>query len=203
MPLIAHHPGQLLRRTDDTSIYMTLRMLWHAVRELVVYSEVILLWDDEGHSSTLTSALDLQPTLSELFNDPLLRARIRQKVQERPRCICAFKIGKSIVKAAEDALTYTFQISYEAANDGLKMWRLPTLIVTWFSEMSRSTLNADALHFIKLNSTFKISVFISGRNIFYTWLSNMNSNNSVNFNVTWDYWTLPRIQRLVLRFELK
>lgn len=76
--------------------------------------------DGEGPFSKLTPPPDVPPIIPELLNHPLLCASFRQIAQEETRHIHALKMVKSLIKAAEVARSYSFQIDCEEANDGLK-----------------------------------------------------------------------------------
>lgn len=63
---------------------------------------------EDGPPSRLTPALDVPPNSSERFNHSFLRASFRLMTQEEEKSIRAFKMNKSIIKAADVALSFAF-----------------------------------------------------------------------------------------------
>lgn len=103
---------QILCGTDDPSLYKTFHNTRQEVQELVVSPETALKSDNEGPPSTptqtTTPAPDVLQTIPELLNHERLGASIRNIAQEEARRIYEFKLGKSLIKAAEDSLYYEF-----------------------------------------------------------------------------------------------
>lgn len=90
------------------------------MQESAITLNTTLKPDGEGHLSRLQPAPDVLQTILELVNHAPLCASFSQVAQEEARRIHAFKMDKSLNKAAEDALFYALQIGYREAKEELK-----------------------------------------------------------------------------------
>lgn len=118
--LMASDPEQILRSTDETSFSMKFQNPRHSVQEPAETLEAASESYDEGPSSKLIPTSDVPMTFSKLFNHQLLCASLRRMAQENAGRMLVLKMDISLIKAAEEALSYALHIGYEEDIDGLK-----------------------------------------------------------------------------------
>lgn len=82
------------------------------MQELAVTMEYVLKQNKEGLLRNPTTRTTIEPdvkqSLPELLNHLYCGSSIRNIAQAEVRRIYAFELNKSLIKAAEDALSYAF-----------------------------------------------------------------------------------------------
>lgn len=120
----ASDPEQILRGTDGPLFYTIFENPRYAVLEPVETMEAAMKSDNieppSSPNKRLKHTRDVPRIMPELLIHANLRASKGEIAQKEASRIYALTMNQLLIKKAEDALSYAFQIGYKEAHEGFK-----------------------------------------------------------------------------------